>query len=209
MTWFYVLLVLYVLLISLWKNYLLFKQAQSYFPPIYENSYFYIIRSNSQENSESISTESRSEGEWEKIALLESYGFCNCCSVYRNYVTEKVNKGVLFKTFEDEFFPLSPYAYYVPTLYCNPFLNSFSFLSKLEHLYPSKAPSIPGDPTYRIQSITHTPDVNSTFQGVGVLLFRNYNNIYHVLESLNSLLRYAMNASLYPPVLSSLSSSSL
>lgn len=120
-----------------------------------------------------------------------------------------MNKGVLLKTFEDEFFPLSSYTYYVPTLYCNPPLNSFSFLSKLEHLYPSKAPSSPGDPTYRIQSITHTPNVNSTFRGVGVLLFRNYNNIYHVLESLNSLLRYAMNASHYPPVLSSLPSLSI
>lgn len=75
MTWFYVLLVLYVLLISLGRNYLLFRQAQSYFPPNYENSHFYIISSNSQENPESISTESRSEGKWEKIALLESYGF--------------------------------------------------------------------------------------------------------------------------------------
>lgn len=75
MTWFYVLLVLYVLLISLGKNYLLFRQAQSNFPPNYENSHFYIISSNSQANSESISTESRSEGKWEKIALLESYGF--------------------------------------------------------------------------------------------------------------------------------------
>ena len=42
MNWFYVLLVLYVLLISLWKSFLLFKRAQSYFPPIHRNSHFYI-----------------------------------------------------------------------------------------------------------------------------------------------------------------------
>ena len=202
MNWFYVLLVLYVLLISLWKNFLLFKRAQSYFPPIHRNSHFYIISSNSQAESETFSTEARKKGEWEKLAHLESYDFCSSYSLYRNFLTDKVKKGVLFKTFEDEFFPLSSYAYYTPTLYCNPSLNSFSFLSKLEHIYPSKAPSIPGDPTYRIHSIVHPPNVNSTYHDVGVLLFRNYNNIYHVLESLNSLLRYAMNVSYYPPVVS-------
>ena len=124
MNWFYVLLVLYVLLISLWKNFLLFKRAQSYFPPIHRNSHFYIISSNSQAESETFSTEARKKGEWEKLAHLESYDFCSSYSLYRNFITGKVEKGVLFKTFEDEFFPLSSYTYYVPTLYCNPPLNS-------------------------------------------------------------------------------------
>ena len=116
----------------------------------------------------------------------------------RYYITSKVNNGVPFSTFQDEFFPLSPYIYYISSLYCNPSTNSLSFLSKLEHVYPSLAPQIPGDPTYRIQSITRVPKDTTTFYGVGVVIFRNYNNIFHVLESLNSIIRYVMNASLYP-----------
>ena len=104
-------------------------------------------------------------------------------------------------TFEDEFFPLTPDAYYVSDLYCDSGNNSFGYESWFHHMYPSEAPRIAGDPTFRIHSVLTAVKVEKTYENVGVILFRNYNNIYHVLESLNSLMRYSMHRFSYPPVI--------
>ena len=104
-------------------------------------------------------------------------------------------------TFEDEFFPLTPDAYYVSDLYCDSGNNSFGYESWFHHMYPSEAPRIAGDPTFRIHSVLNAVKVEKTYENVGVILFRNYNNIYHVLESLNSLMRYSMHRFSYPPVI--------
>ena len=120
-------------------------------------------------------------------------------------------------TFEDEFFPLTPDAYYVSDLYCDSGNNSFGYESWFHHTYPSEAPRIAGDPTFRIHSvltavkvektyenvgiILTAVKVEKTYENVGIILFRNYNNIYHVLESLNSLMRYSMHRFSYPPVI--------
>ena len=104
-------------------------------------------------------------------------------------------------TFEDEFFPLTPDAYYVSDLYCDSGNNSFGYESWFHHTYPSEAPRIAGDPTFRIHSVLTAVNVEKTYENVGIILFRNYNNIYHVLESLNSLMRYSMHRFSYPPVI--------
>ena len=104
-------------------------------------------------------------------------------------------------TFEDEFFPLTSDAFYVSDLYCDSGNNSFGYESWFHHTYPSEAPRIAGDPTFRIHSVLTAVNVEKTYENVGVILFRNYNNIYHVLESLNSLMRYSMHRFSYPPVI--------
>ena len=103
-----------------------------------------------------------------------------------------------------EFLRLDNGFYYAEQIQCFPETNLFKYHSLLGRKYSQYTnPESQQANVSVVLSRKPLPIPDSVYDGVAVILFRQYRNIYHCMESFNSLLHYINHRPRLPPVSSS------
>ena len=103
-----------------------------------------------------------------------------------------------------EFLRLDNGFYYAEQIQCFPETNLFKYHSLLGRKYSQYMnPESQQANVSVVLSRKPLPIPDSVYDGVAVILFRQYRNIYHCMESFNSLLHYINHRPRLPPVSSS------